>query len=358
MNVNDLLQVMIKKGISDIHFKSGAAPLLRVHGKLIPAGMEAFSAQNVEDIAEALMSPEQKRAFDAEHELDFAHSIDDVSRFRINIYRQRGTTALTLRVVPLKVNTFEDLHLPAEALKKLASESRGLILITGVTGAGKTTTMNSMLDYINENFCYNIVTVEDPIEYYHKDKKSSISQREVGLDTKSYAKALKYALRQDPDVVVIGEMRDFEAISAAITAAETGHLVLSTIHTMDASQTIDRIVDAYPPHQQSSVRSQFANVIKGIVAQRLVTKKDGLERLPATEILLGTSLVKKLISDGKLSDLNKTIDQGAYYGMHTFDSDLLALFKKGLITSDEALDKATNPDDMTLNLKGIENELA
>ena len=353
MNVNELLQVMIKKGISDIHFKSGASPLLRVNGRLTSAGLDIFSAKNIEELADSLMNPEQRKAFNADFELDFSHSIDDVSRFRINVYRQRGTTALTLRVVPLKVKTLEELNLPAEALKKLASESRGLILITGVTGAGKTTTMNSMLDYINENFCYNIVTVEDPIEYYHKDKKSSISQREVGLDTKSYARALKYALRQDPDVVVIGEMRDFEAISAAITAAETGHLVLSTIHTMDASQTIDRIVDSYPPHQQGSVRSQFANVIKGIVAQRLVMHKNGQGRLPATEILIGTPLIKKHISEGKLGEVYKTIDQGGYYGMHTFDSDLIEMFKKGLITVEEALDKASNPDDMTLSLKGI-----
>jgi twitching motility protein PilT len=254
----------------------------------------------------------------------------------------------------MKVKSFEELNLPVEALKKLSSESRGLILVAGVTGAGKTTTMNAMLDYINENFCHNIVTVEDPVEYYHKDKKSSISQREVGLDTKSYAKALKYALRQDPDVVVIGEMRDFEAVSSAITAAETGHLVLSTIHTMDASQTIDRIIDSYPPHQQASVRSQLANIIKGIVAQRLVTTKDGQGRLPATEILLGTSMVKKLIAEGKLGEVYKTIEQGSYYGMHTFDNDLVEMYKKGLITVEEALDKATNPDDMTLNLKGIE----
>lgn len=354
MNVNELLQVMVKKGISDIHFKSGAAPLLRVHGKLVSAGLEAFTAKNVEELADSLMSSEQRKVFEADWELDFAHSIDELSRFRINIYRQRGTTALTLRVVPLKVKAFEELHLPVEPLRKLAGESRGLILIAGVTGAGKTTTMNSILDYINENFCYNIVTVEDPIEYYHKDKKSTISQREVGLDTKSYAKALKYALRQDPDVIVIGEMRDFEAMSAAITAAETGHLVLSTIHTMDSVQTIDRILDSYPPHQQASVRSQFSNIIKGIVAQRLVMTKDGEGRIPATEILLGTSLIKKHINEGKLNEVYKAIDQGAYYGMRTFDGDLLAMVKNGLISVEEALDKASNPDDMSLNIKGIE----
>ena len=354
MNVNELLQLMVKKGISDIHFKSGSSPLLRINGKLVSAGIDALNSKNIEDLANSLMNAEQKKIFESEQELDFSHSIEDVSRFRINVYRQRGTSALAMRVVPMKVQTFEELNLPAEPLRKLAMESRGLILIAGVTGAGKTTTLNAMLDYINENTRSNIVTVEDPIEYYHKDKKSSISQREVGLDTKSYARALKFALRQDPDIVVIGEMRDFEAMSAAITAAETGHLVLSTIHTMDASQTIDRIVDSYPPHQQSSVRSQFANIIKGIVAQRLVMRKDGEGRIPATEILLGTSLIKKLIIAGKMDEVYKTIDQGAYYGMHTFDNDLLELCKNGVITVEEALDKATNSDDMTLSLKGID----
>lgn len=354
MNINELLQLMIKKGISDIHFKVGTPPLIRVNGRLVSTGFDQFTSKHIEELAGTLMNSEQKKFFEQENELDMAYCIDELSRFRVNIYRQRGTTALTLRVVPLKVKTFEELNLPAETLKKLASETRGLILITGVTGAGKTTTMNSILDYINANFAYNIVTVEDPIEYYHKDKKSSISQREVGLDTKSYVKALKYILRQDPDVIVIGEMRDYEAMQAGITAAETGHLVLSTIHTMDAAQTIDRIVDSYPPHQQGSIRSQLANVLKGIVAQRLVSSKDGESRYPATEMLVCTSLVRKLIADGKLAEVYKTMEQGSYYGMHTFDQNLFDYFKEGKITLEEALDKSTNPDDLTLKLKGIE----
>ncbi|MFH1368707.1 MAG: PilT/PilU family type 4a pilus ATPase [Elusimicrobiota bacterium] len=354
MNINELLQLMIKKGISDIHFKVGSAPLIRVNGKLVSTGFDQFTPKHIEDLAGSLMSPEQKKQFEQENELDMAYAIDELSRFRVNIYRQRGTPALTLRVVPLKVKTFEELNLPAETLKKLASETRGLILITGVTGAGKTTTMNSMLDYINANFSYNIVTVEDPVEYFHKDKKSSISQREVGLDTKSYVKALKYILRQDPDVIVIGEMRDYEAMAAGITAAETGHLVLSTIHTMDAVQTIDRIVDSYPPHQQGSIRAQLANVLKGIVAQRLVRSKDGESRYPATEILIGTSLVRKLVADAKIPEVYKIMEQGSYYGMHTFDQNLFDFYKEDKITLEEALDKSTNPDDLTLKLKGIE----
>lgn len=356
MNVNELLQLMIKKDISDIHFKAGSAPLIRLNGRLVSTGFDQFTPKHIEELANSLMNAEQKKAFESENELDMAYHVDELSRFRVNIYKQRGTVALTLRVVPLKVKTFEELNLPIETMKKLASENRGLILIAGVTGAGKTTTLNAMLNYVNECYSRNIVTVEDPIEYYHTDKKSSISQREVGLDTKSYAKALKYILRQDPDVIVIGEMRDHEAISAGITAAETGHLVLSTIHTMDAVQTVDRIVDTYPPHQAGAIRAQLSNVLKGIVAQRLVPGKGENARFPATEILVGTSLVRKLIADGKSQDVCKAMEQGAFYGMHSFDQDLVRLCKEGKITTEEALDISTNPDDLTLKLKGITRE--
>jgi twitching motility protein PilT len=356
MNVNELLQLMVKKGISDIHFKANTPPLIRMNGKLVSTGFDQFGAKHIEELANSLLTEEQRKRFEAESEIDLAYSIDDISRFRINVYKQKSTVALTLRVIPHIVQTFEELHLPKQQLIKLASESRGLILIAGMTGAGKTTTMNSMLDYINENFKYNIITIEDPVEYYHKDKKSSISQREVGSDTKSYSNALKYILRQDPDVIVIGEMRDFEAISAGITLAETGHLVLSTIHTIDAVQTVDRIVDTYPVHAQSAVRSQFANVLRGLVSQRMVNSKQDDSLIPATEILLGTSLTKKLISENKMQDVHKSMEQGAYYGMYTFDQNLFELYKDGKIEMNEAIDKATNPDDLVLKLKGIDKE--
>ncbi len=354
MNVNELLRLMIKRGISDIHFKAGVPPAVRIDGRLIATGLDRFSADHIRELADALMTEDQRSVFAQENEIDIAYSVDSLSRFRVNVYRQRNSVALTLRVVPLEVKTIEELNLPAEPLRKLAAESRGLILISGVTGAGKTTTMNAMLDYINENYTYNIITVEDPIEYYHADKKSSVSQREVGTDTKSYARALKNILRQDPDVIVIGEMRDFEAVAAGITAAETGHLVISTIHTMDAVQTIDRIVNTYPPHQQGTIRAQLANVLKGIVAQRLVKCKSGEGRLPATEVLMGTSMVRKLLAEGKLSEVYKMMEQGSYYGMHTFDNNLFTLFREDRITIEEAMDKATNPDDLNLKLKGIE----
>jgi twitching motility protein PilT len=356
MNIDEFLKLLIKKCISDIHFKAGSVPRVRLNGRLICAGTDVLNAEHIEELATGLMSPAQKVIFDRENEIDFAYAIDNVSRFRANMYRQKGTTALTLRVVPLKVKAFAELNLPDETLKKLAQESRGLILIAGVTGAGKTTTLNAMLDYINENFEYKIVTVEDPIEFYHSDKKSSVSQREVGSDTKSYASALKNVLRQDPDVIVIGEMRDFEAVDAAIIAAETGHLVLSTIHTMDAVQTIDRIIGTYPPHHQSIARTQLSNVLRGIVCQRLCITREGEERIPVTEILVGTSLIRKHISESKLAEAYKSMEQGSYYGMHTFDMELHDLYKRGKISLEEALDKSSNQEDLKLKLRGVDKE--
>jgi twitching motility protein PilT len=353
MNIDQLLQLMIKTGISDIHFKSNSAPLIRINGKLVSTQYEKFTTESIQRIAYSLMSEEQKKVFEQEKELDFAYSISGYSRFRVNVYKQKNSVALTLRVIPLEIKTFSDLHLPQQVLTKLCNEPRGLILIAGVTGSGKTTTLNAMLNYINENYQYNIITIEDPIEYYHIDKKSSISQREVGCDTKSYQNALKYVLRQDPDVIVIGEMRDFETISAGVTAAETGHLVLSTIHTIDAVQTIDRIIDTYPPHQQKQARIQLSNVLKGIVAQRLCLLSNGEGRIPATEVLIGTSFIRKLILEGKTQEIYKAMENGEYYLMNTFDQSLLKLHKEGLISFEEAMDKATNPEDLQLKLRGI-----
>ncbi|MBU0951221.1 MAG: type IV pilus twitching motility protein PilT [Elusimicrobia bacterium] len=357
MNINELLKLMVKAGISDIHFKSESPPLIRIYGKLMSSEFDVFTGKQIEELAYSLLNKEQKEKFETESELDVSYSVEGVSRFRVNVYRQRNTVALTLRVVPVKIKTFEELNLPPETLKKLAAQSRGLILVTGVTGAGKTTTMNSILDHINATFSYNIITVEDPIEFYHKDKKSSLSQREIGLDTKSFKNALKYVLRQDPDIVVIGEMREYEAITSGITAAETGHLVLSTIHTIDAVQTIDRIIDTYPEHQQHQARIQLSNVLKGIVAQRLCVSADGKGRVPATEILIGTSLVRKMILENKTPEIYKAMEQGEYYGMHTFDQDLNRLYIEKKIKLEEALDKATNPEDLQLKLKGMFQEM-
>ena len=356
MNVSELLQAMLQKGISDIHFKAGSPPSVRVNGKLIATGSESFTAKHIEEIAYGLLSKEQREAFDSNDELDMSYGVEGVSRFRINICRQRGTIALTIRVIPISVKSYEELNLPSNVLKKLAEEPRGLILFAGITGAGKTTTMNATIDYINEKFASKIVTIEDPIEHFHKDKKSFIYQREIGIDTKSFACGLKYVLRQDPDVVCIGEMREFEAISAGITAAETGHLVLSTIHTMDAVQTIDRIIDTYPPHQQHQIRVALSNVVKGIIVQRLIPTINGYGRVPATEILIGTSLVRKNIAEGKSSEIHELMEQGEYYGMKTFDQDIIHLYKDKKITMENALANSTNPDDLMLKIKGIDRE--
>src|SRR5579859_6923547 len=287
IDIKNLLTLMVQKDISDIHFKADSVPALRVRGTMILAtNLQKLSADDVKSVAQQLMNKDQAEMFEHAMELDLAYSLQGVARFRVNVYRQKGTVGLTLRVVPMNLKTFEELNLPVDSLNKLGHENRGLILFAGITGAGKTTTLNSFIHYINSNYQYRIITVEDPIEYYHTDVKSSIIQREVGLDTRSFANALKHILRQDPDVVVIGEMRDLETMQAAISAAETGHMVLSTIHTMDAIQTVDRIVDTHPAHQHGQVRQQLANCLKGVVGQRLVLSKDGKSRFPASEVMI------------------------------------------------------------------------
>ncbi|MCK4532519.1 PilT/PilU family type 4a pilus ATPase [bacterium] len=357
MDINEVLKLMIKKGISDIHFKAGVAPLVRINGKLISTKFEGFNEKHIEEIAYKLLNPAQKEIFAREKELDFSYTVTGLSRFRINMYRQKGTIAFTLRVIPLKMNKFEDLNLPSETLIKLCEERRGLILITGVTGAGKTTTMNTMIDYINKNKVCNIITVEDPIEFYHQDDKASISQREVGEDTHSFSSALKYVLRQDPDIVVIGEMRDFETIREGILAAETGHLVFSTIHTIDSVQTLDRIISLYPPAHNMEARIQLANVLRGVVAQRLIPSVDSNETLiPASEILIGTSLIKKLILDAQNKDLFKVMEQGEFYGMKTFDQSIYQLFLEKKISLDNAMSYSTNPDNLMLKIRGISKD--
>ena len=353
-DIASLLKLMVQKDISDIHFKADAYPAFRYHGDLVSASnLQKLSADDVGAIAAQLMTPEQTREFERELELDAAYSLEGVSRFRVNVFRQKGTIGLTLRVVPVKLRTFEELNLPVEALKKLGAETRGLILFAGVTGAGKTTTMNSFLHYLNSNHPYRIISIEDPIEFYHADLKSAIVQREVGHDTRSFASALRHILRQDPDVVVIGEMRDLETMQAAISAAETGHLVLSTVHTMDAAQTVERIVDAHPAHQHNQVRQQLANALKGVVGQRLVASKDGKARFPATEILIANSILRRYLAEGKSAEILKVVEGGSYYGMHSFDQDLLRLFGEGKIDEKTVIENSSNSEDVSLKLRSL-----
>lgn len=354
VDISALLKLMVQKDISDIHFKADSFPALRLHGAMIMASnLQKLKAEDVKALAYQLMSPEQAEQFEQTLELDMAYSVEGLSRFRVNVFRQRGSIGLTLRVVPMKLRSFEELHLPAEALRKLGQNSRGLILFAGITGAGKTTTMNGFLHHLNETYPYRIITVEDPIEFSHADIKSSIVQREVGYDTRSFAAALKHVLRQDPDVVVVGEMRDLETMQAAISAAETGHLVLSTIHTMDSVQTVARIVDAHPAEQHAQVRQQLSNVLKGVVGQRLVLSKDGKSRYPATEIMMGNNIVRTQLLEGRSADLYKTIETGAYYGMHSFDQDLIRLFQEGKIDEKAVIENSTTPQDAALKLQGL-----
>jgi twitching motility protein PilT len=357
MNLNDLLKMTFEKRASDLHLKVGVPPILRIDGRLVPIETEKRTTQeDALNIALSIMNPIQKTRFKEKNELDMAYAVPGLGRFRVNVFQQRGSVGMVFRQVPAKILTFEDLMLPT-VLQKIANEQRGLILVTGTTGSGKSTTLAAMIDYINTARTANIITIEDPIEFLHRDKKSIVNQREIGSDTFSFSDALRSSLRQDPDVILVGEMRDFETISTALTAAETGHLVLSTLHTLDAAETINRIITVFPPYQQKQVRMQLASVIKGIVSQRLVAKADGSGRVPAAEVLLGTLSVREaIIDDAKTRQIPTIIAQGlTHYGMQTFDQSLLMLYKKGYITYDEALLTASNPDDFALKVKGIQS---
>ncbi len=356
MDINELLRKTYTMGASDLHLKVGSPPIVRLHGELIPLDTgEKVTLEEALKIAFSIMSPSQREEFKRENELDFAYSVPGLGRFRCNAFFQRGAVGMVFRVIPLKIPTFEELNLP-DVLKKIAMEQRGLVLVTGTTGSGKSTTLAAMIDYINSNRAVNIVTIEDPIEFLHRDKRSIISQREVGSDTRSFVKALRSALRQDPDVILVGEMRDFETIQTALVAAETGHLVLSTLHTVDAAETVNRIISVFPPNQQKQIRLQLASVIKGIISQRLLPKADGNGRVPAVEVMLGTLTIKECIVDpDKTRLIPDVIAQGkVLYGMQTFDQSLFDLYKAGLVTYEEALKWASNPDDFTLKVKGIQ----
>jgi twitching motility protein PilT len=357
MNLNDLLKMTFEKRASDLHIKVGVPPMLRIDGKLTPLETEKrLTQEDSLSIAMGIMTATQKTKFKEKNELDMAYAVPGLGRFRVNVFQQRGSVGLVFRQVPMKILNFEDLMLPA-VLTKVAQEQRGLILVTGTTGSGKSTTLASMIDYINTSRTANIVTIEDPIEFLHRDKKSIVNQREIGSDTFSFGDALRSALRQDPDVILVGEMRDFETISTALTAAETGHLVLSTLHTLDAAETVNRIITVFPPYQQKQVRMQLASVIKGIISQRLVAKADGSGRVPAVEVMLGTLSVREaIIDDAKTRQIPSIIAAGiTHYGMQTFDQSLLMLYKKGVITYEEAIMTASNPDDFALKVKGIQS---
>jgi twitching motility protein PilT len=357
MEISELLREANSMGASDLHIKVGSQPILRINGELGPmTSAGRLSQEDIMKIAATVMSPGQRESFKKKNDIDLAYSVPGLGRFRCNIFVQRGTIGLVFRVIPMKIPSVEELNLP-DIIKKISMEPRGLILVTGTTGSGKSTTLASMIDTINAGATSHIMTIEDPIEYLHRDKRSIVNQREVGSDTESFSRALRAALRQDPDVILVGEMRDFETIQTALTAAETGHLVLSTLHTIDATETINRIISVFPPYQHKQVRLQLAAVLKSIISMRLIPRADGKGRVPAVEILIATAMIKDCIVDpDKTKMIHDAIGQGAvHYGMQTFDQSLFNLLKTGLITYEEALRRATNPDDFALRVKGIQS---
>jgi twitching motility protein PilT len=355
MHVNDLLKIAVQSGASDLHVKVGTYPMIRVRGTLIPATEERrLEHEDVVAMAATVLPAGHRDKFRDNHEVDLAYSVAGLGRFRCNAFQQRGTIGMIFRVIPMRVATIEDLLLP-KVLKKIATEERGLVLVTGTTGSGKSTTLAALIDEINSTRTAHIMTIEDPIEYLHRDNRSVINQREIGVDTRSFGDALRSALRQDPDVILVGEMRDMETIQTALLAAETGHLVFSTLHTLDATETINRIIAVFPPHQQKQVRIQLASVIKAVISQRLMPKTDGKGRVPAVEVLISTAFIRDAILDKEKSHLvHSAIAQGtSQYGMQTFDQSIFSLFEQGLVTYDEALRWATNVDEFKLRVQGI-----
>jgi twitching motility protein PilT len=357
MQVNELLRITVEKGASDLHIKVGRPPGLRIHGLLLPLeDLPPFTVENVESFADEITTAEQKAIFEAENELDFAYSVPELSRFRVNIFKQQGLTGLVLRAIPIKIQTIKELNLPP-IVAELSMRPRGLVLVVGITGSGKSTTLAAMIDHINSNKQKHIVTIEDPIEFWHEDKMSYVNQREVGRDTESFHSALKRVLRQDPDVILVGELRDLDTTKVAVTAAETGHLVLGTLHTPGAAQTIDRIIDMYPAEQQNQIRIQLSMTLQGVLAQNLLPRRGGDERVLAMEIMAATTAIRSLVREGKTHQIPLQIQTGAEYGMQTLDQALKTLFTKGLITGETAMEVANNPEELSRMLRESKSSL-
>jgi len=355
MHVNDLLKIAVQHGASDLHIKVGTVPMLRVRGSLTPVPEATrLTHQDAEAIVAAVLPAPLREQFNETKEFDLAYSVAGLGRFRCSIFRQRGAIGLVLRVIPSVVRVIDDLSLPV-VLKKIAEEERGLILVTGTTGSGKSTTLAAMVDHINRNRCVHVMTIEDPIEFLHRDNKAIINQREVSTDTRSFASAMRSVLRQDPDVILVGEMRDQETVETALLAAETGHLVMSTLHTLDATETINRIISVFPPHQQKQVRLQLASVLRAVISQRLVPRADGQGRCPAVEVLVSTPLIRDCIVDKERTHLIQgAIAAGtSQYGMQSFDQSLLGLLRRNYVSLEEALRWATNVDEFKLKVQGI-----
>jgi len=344
--MEELLREAIDSRASDIHVTVGAPPMFRIDGYLQATARPALTPEDIDNLLNAVTTPKQRSIFDRQGEVDFAYAVSGLGRFRINAFRQRGFTAMAIRIIKERIPTAEELGLP-EVIKTLARKNHGLILVTGPTGSGKSTTLAAMVDLINRERACHVITIEDPIEYLHQHGKSIINQRELNSDTRSYAAALRAALREDPDVILVGEMRDAETIATAITAAETGHLVLTTLHTPNAAQAIDRVVDAFPPHQQQQVKNQLALTLQGVIAQQLIPMAGKPGRVAAFEILLATPAVRNLIREGKTYQILSVLQTGIKSGMQSMDYALRQLLRQGIITYEQAVIRAADPDNLT-----------
>ncbi len=355
MDIKKILKEMINRGASDLHLKVATPPVLRINGTLVHAEYAPPSVQDMVAMAQQILTPAQREIFENSREIDFAFGVPGVARFRANFYVQRGSVAMVFRHVPVEIKTTQALGLPP-VVKTLAMKPRGLVLVTGTVGSGKSTTLASIVDIINRESARHVITIEDPIEFLHRDRRSIVSQREIGCDTGSYEEALKHVLRQDPDVILIGEIRDSESMKIALTAADTGHLVLSTMHTIDATQTISRIISFFPPHQHQEIRFLLASSLQAVVSQRLVADAEGLNRFVAAEILIATSTIKEYIREPeKTVMIRQAIQEGfVQYQMQTFDQALMQLYKEGKITLEDAIHNSSNPNEFALRVKGIQ----
>ena len=356
MSVDAYLQSLVTEGVSDIHFKEGCPPLRRIYGTMYATNADAMTAKHTEELARHILGQNHWERFLEANEIDISYSIQGFARFRVNVFRQRGSISIIMRIIPYKIPTLDELGVPP-AVKKIALSNRGLVLVTGISGSGKSSTLAGMIDHINQNWACHVVTIEDPIEFLHIDNKASIEQREVGADTNDFHSALRSALRQDPDVILVGELRDTESMEIALRAAETGHLVMSTVHTTDAKETIGRFIDAFPAQQQRQVRIQLAFNLRAVISQRLLERADNQGLVLASEIMIVNAAIRGyIIEENRLSEIVDNITKGReQYGMQSFDQAIMDLYSRNLISVDEALANATSPNDMRLKLRLQDN---
>ena len=350
MELEQLCRFAVESKASDLFLKANAPPALRVHGRVIPTDLPSLTPEDTRRLAESVMSDEQKQTFEGYHELDLAFTLGDLARFRANVYQQRGSYSMVLRVVPLQILSLDDLGLP-RSLADVITMKQGLVLVTGPTGCGKSTSLAALIDLINQTRRCNIVTVEDPIEFIHSDKLAVVSQREVGIDTESFYDAMKYVVRESPDVILIGEMRDAETMRVALTASETGHLVFSTVHTTSAGDTIERIISIFPPHEKNQISLRLAGSLLAIVSQKLVPRADGTGRVPAVEIMVNTPTIAKLIEEGRSAQIYSAISEGGYWGMQTMNQSLVKFWRAGVISEEDARAYAGNQTELKQMLR-------